>query len=86
MAFVMDPLDRIDIDKDTTFAFMLAAQERGHEVLFLHARDLAYGGHDVGAAGRSCDSPTETATTMMAAMAPSMYCLRCFAFLTDSGR
>jgi glutathione synthase len=52
MAFVMDPLDRIDIDKDTTFAFMLAAQERGHEVLVLHARDLAYGGHDVGAKGR----------------------------------
>jgi glutathione synthase len=51
-AFVMDPLDRIDIDKDTTFAFMLAAQERGHELLVLHARDLAYGGHDVGATGR----------------------------------
>src|SRR5262245_40441105 len=30
-AFVMDPLDRVTHDKDTTFAFIRAAQARGHE-------------------------------------------------------
>jgi glutathione synthase len=34
MLFVMDPIDSIDIGKDTTFALMLAAQERGHRVHF----------------------------------------------------
>ncbi len=29
--FVMDPLDRVTHDKDTTFAFIQAAQARGHE-------------------------------------------------------
>ncbi len=28
--FVMDPLDRVTHDKDTTFAFIQAAQARGH--------------------------------------------------------
>ncbi|TVQ99893.1 MAG: glutathione synthase [Deltaproteobacteria bacterium] len=32
MLFVMDPVERINIRKDTTFAFMLEAQARGHEV------------------------------------------------------
>jgi glutathione synthase len=40
IGFLMDPLPRIDIDKDTTFVFMLEAQERGHEIFFLEARDL----------------------------------------------
>ena len=29
---VMDPVDKINIDKDTTFVLMLEAQRRGHEV------------------------------------------------------
>lgn len=32
MLFVMDPLNGIKIAKDTTFAFLLEAQRRGHEV------------------------------------------------------
>ena len=32
MLFVMDPIRSIDIDKDTTFVLMLAAQDRGHRV------------------------------------------------------
>jgi glutathione synthase len=40
IGFLMDPLPRINIDKDTTFAFMLEAQSRGHEIFFLEARDL----------------------------------------------
>ena len=27
---VMDPIERILVDKDTTFGFLLAAQARGH--------------------------------------------------------
>lgn len=42
--FVMDPLEHVEIDADTTFAFMLAAQVRGHDVFYTSQRDLfAYG-------------------------------------------
>ena len=34
-AFVMDPLENVLVDKDTTFAFMLEALARGHEVYFV---------------------------------------------------
>jgi glutathione synthase len=37
---VMDPVDRIDIDKDTTFVLMLEAQQRGHEIHFMEIDDL----------------------------------------------
>lgn len=39
-AFVMDPLERILPDKDTTFMFMLEAGRRGHEVYYLRLEDL----------------------------------------------
>ena len=39
-AFLMDPVESIDIDKDTTFVLMLEAQRRGHEVLVGDPRDL----------------------------------------------
>lgn len=38
--FVMDPLDRVTPDKDTTFAFLEAAQARGHESLHCLVADL----------------------------------------------
>lgn len=38
--FVMDTLDRVNPDKDTTFAFVEAAQARGHESLHCLVRDL----------------------------------------------
>lgn len=41
LAFVMDPLPAIAIDKDTTFVFLLEAQSRGHEIFHVDARDLA---------------------------------------------
>lgn len=48
MLFVMDPIDSIDIAKDTTFALMLAAQERGHRVHFCELGALsADDGHAV---------------------------------------
>ncbi|HZP44136.1 MAG TPA: glutathione synthase [Candidatus Binataceae bacterium] len=39
-AFVMDPLENVLPDKDTTFTFMLEAQARGHEVHFAGLKDL----------------------------------------------
>ena len=38
--YVMDPVDRVLPDKDTTFAFLRAAQGRGHENLHCEPRDL----------------------------------------------
>lgn len=38
--YVMDPMDRVLPDKDTTFAFQRAAQARGHESLHCEPRDL----------------------------------------------
>ena len=37
---VMDPIDKIKIHKDSTFAMMLEAQRRGHELLYMEPRDL----------------------------------------------
>ena len=34
VAFQMDPIDRIDIKGDSTFALLLEAQERGHEIFY----------------------------------------------------
>ena len=39
-AFVMDPIERILPDKDTTFMFMLEAGARGHEVFYLRISDM----------------------------------------------
>jgi glutathione synthase len=41
LAFVMDPLESIDIDADTSFVLMLEAQGRGHRVLYVDPGDLA---------------------------------------------
>src|SRR5258708_34878349 len=38
--FVMDPMDRVLPDRDTTFAFQRAAQSRGHESLHCQPRDV----------------------------------------------
>ena len=40
IAVVMDPVEKIHIDKDTTFVLMLEAQRRGHEVYFMEVDDL----------------------------------------------
>ena len=37
---VMDPIEKINIDKDTTFVLMLEAQQRGHEIYFMEIDDL----------------------------------------------
>jgi glutathione synthase len=45
--YVMDPMDRVLPDKDTTFAFQRAAQRRGHESLHCEVRDLFVKNGDV---------------------------------------
>ncbi len=40
IAFIMDPIQNVLIDKDTTFAFMLEAQARGHDLWYLEMPDL----------------------------------------------
>ncbi|XYH96382.1 glutathione synthase [Sorangium sp. So ce1128] len=42
--FVMDPLSRVAHDKDTSFAFIRAAQARGHESYHCLPRDLSVEG------------------------------------------
>jgi glutathione synthase len=49
---VMDPLPLVHPDKDTTFALMLEAQKRGHELWVIHHRDLFCMDTDVRAVGR----------------------------------
>ncbi len=52
LAFVMDPLDAIDVDADTTFALMLEAQRRNHEVLYVAPSDLIASNHGPSAHAR----------------------------------
>ena len=40
IAFVTDPLDQIDPQKDSTFALMHAAQTRGYQVFWMEAADV----------------------------------------------
>lgn len=42
--FVMDPIDTIHVEKDTTLVMMIAAQERGHEVHYCRVEDLEVDG------------------------------------------
>ena len=37
---VMDPVSTVDVDKDTTFGFLLAAQDRQHSVWYCQQSDL----------------------------------------------
>jgi glutathione synthase len=48
----MDPAEKMLFDKDTTFAFIRAAQARGHESLHCQPADVFNEGREVGAAAR----------------------------------
>ncbi len=39
--FLMDPLEDVDVERDSTFALMLEAQRRGHEVLYGRVEGLS---------------------------------------------
>jgi glutathione synthase len=57
--FVMDPMERVVVDKDTTFAFQRASQRRGHTNLHCELRDVYVLDADVWARVREvrvCDS------------------------------
>lgn len=45
--FLMDPIDRIDLQGDSTFVLMLECQARGHRVLYAHPKALQQQGHAV---------------------------------------
>ncbi|MFP4600616.1 MAG: glutathione synthase [Persicimonas sp.] len=55
IGFIMDPIASVDINADTTFAFMLAAQERGHELYFLEMADLAAEGDEAWGVMQHCE-------------------------------
>ena len=38
--FLMDPLSTVVMEKDTSFAFMLAAHRRGHKIFFITDGDI----------------------------------------------
>lgn len=38
---IMDPIEKIDIDKDTTFALILEAEKRGHELYYMGVHQLS---------------------------------------------
>lgn len=41
---IMDPIEKIDIHKDTTFVLMLEAQKRGHQIYYAELDDLSIRG------------------------------------------
>lgn len=53
--FVMDPLERVLPDKDTTFVFMLEALHRGHQIYFVALHDLFATGNRAFAKARRCE-------------------------------
>jgi glutathione synthase len=53
-AFVMDPMEKVLPDKDTTFAFMLEAIGRGHQAYFVALHDLYAVGNRPFAGARRC--------------------------------
>lgn len=52
VACQMDPIDRIDIRGDSTFAILLEAERRGHEIFYYTPQDLALEGDRLMARGQ----------------------------------
>ena len=55
VAIQMDPIERVNIDADTTFFLMLEAQARGHGLFIYGADKLALDDGRVRARGRSAN-------------------------------
>ena len=53
IACQMDPIDRIDIRSDSTFAILLEAQKRGHDIFYYTPPNLALHGDKLLARGHS---------------------------------
>lgn len=73
--FVMDGLDRVNHEKDTTFAFIEAAQTRGHESYHALTRDLFTLGGEVYAAARRVDILGAAPWIALRPAAPAELCL-----------
>lgn len=58
---VMDPISTVLVDEDTSFAIMLAAQERGHRVDWCQERDLYLDGATVSARVRRATMSRQSA-------------------------
>jgi len=56
MLFVMDPIEGINVAKDTTFALMRAAAQRGHQVSYCTNRDLGATGDGAYAHARTIEA------------------------------
>ena len=54
IGFVMDPIELVNVEADTTFAFMLAAQARGHDVEYIETGGLGARGAEALATTRAC--------------------------------
>ncbi|MEC9464636.1 MAG: glutathione synthase, partial [Myxococcota bacterium] len=52
IAFVMDPMEGIGVEADTSFAFMLAAQSQGSRVFHVSPGDISLHGADISLGGR----------------------------------
>jgi glutathione synthase len=52
VAVQMDPIEQINVKGDSTFAMMLEAQSRGHEVFYYRTGTLALGGGTLWASGQ----------------------------------
>jgi glutathione synthase len=55
LAVVMDPIERVNVASDTSFAFMLAARARGHRVLHVDISGVTLEGGEVWLRGRDVD-------------------------------
>jgi glutathione synthase len=49
IGFLADPIESLIVGHDTTLAFMLEAQRRGHSILFFEQRDILFDGRGAGA-------------------------------------
>ena len=47
IAFLMDPLEKLDLKGDTTFAIALEAQKRKHHINFFRPEDLILSNNEV---------------------------------------
>lgn len=52
-AFQMDPIERIDIRGDSTFALLLEAQKRGHDIFYYEPKELTLRGGELIAHGHT---------------------------------
>ena len=53
IAFIMDPLERMVVKADTSFAFMLAAQDRGHRIVHVDPAHVHLRGNRVVLGGQA---------------------------------